>query len=263
MFGVGRGTAPNPLIPPGASFFSGAEYYLEREGLVRRSNSIFVWDAKGERGPASLKRHLVPGGESMLGLERLEWIRDTAFAVAGYLPDLVASEETVLQELIAQDEQRYSLTATVCFDNLYDDVYVEPLRAGKQVDFHLIGSNEAWFRTSWEMDQMVAFAKLIAIFSGRSVVRVTNSGVTCQIGPDGRLLERLEDETGEDRGIAGSLEVVVPVPVAGEAASVTFFAYTEPYWIWVWILLPLALLMFRRNRPVTPTESGVMPGLAE
>jgi apolipoprotein N-acyltransferase len=251
----GKGSRRPALIPPGTSFLSGAEYYLARDGWIRRTNSIFLWNARGERGPVSSKRHLVPGGETMLGLERLAWVRDTAQAVAGYLPDLVAGQETGLQELVARDGSRHVFSASVCFDNLYDDLYVEPVAAGKRVDFHLICSNEAWFRTSWEMDQMVAFSKLIAIFSGRPVVRVTNSGVTCVIDAQGRELARLENAEGRDRGVGGALAVRVPVS-HGEGG---FLPYPSLRWAWLalWMLFPWLLVRFRGSRSVTGEGDGV------
>ena len=50
--------------------------------------------------------------------------------------------------------------------------------------------NEAWYESSFEADQMVAFSRLLAITTGRAFVRVTNSGVSALFGPDGSELAR-------------------------------------------------------------------------
>jgi apolipoprotein N-acyltransferase len=98
--------------------------------------------------------------------------------------------------------------------------YTEPVRR-ERVDAHLVLSNEAWYRTSFEFDQMMAFSKVLAAATGRSVVRCTNSGVTAVVGPDGRETQRLvgerEDGVRSDRASAGWLlaEVPVPAPDAG------------------------------------------------
>lgn len=255
FFGLGLADPADRLLPEGTSLLVGAEYYLEHEGLVRRANAAFLFGPDGERGPAAGKRHLVPGGESMLGLERFAWVRDAAHAVAGYVPDMLAFDEVVLQELVTRGGDRVPFGASVCFDNLYDDLYVEPLRDGRRLDFHLIVSNEAWFRGSWEMDQMVAFSKGIALISGRSVVRVTNSGVTCVIGPDGRERVRLE-VAGEDRQVAGVLSARVPVPEAGAEASFPPFVRLERCWLGLWMGLPLLLALVLGRRSVTGPAGG-------
>src|SRR6185503_308938 len=82
------------------------------------------------------------------------------------------------------------------------------------VDFHLVVSNEAWFEHSLEADQMIAFSRLAAISTGRSIVRATNSGISCVLAPDGSEVARLR-LGDEDRQVRGTLRATVPVPVGG------------------------------------------------
>jgi apolipoprotein N-acyltransferase len=198
-------------LPAGTSFLSGAVVVDAGEERFRRHNAVVLYDPEGRRGPAVSKRFLVPGAETMLGLERFRWVRDAAHAAMGYLPDFAPAEETGVLELGTGDGETYRLATSVCFDNAFPEVYTEPVRDGP-VDLHLVVSNEAWYRDSFEMDQMVAFSRVAAIASGRSIVRVTNSGVSLVLGPDGELLDRLERD-GRDRSVAGTLTVAVPVPV--------------------------------------------------
>ncbi len=140
------------------------------------------------------------------------------------------------------------MAVAVCFDNAFLDVHVEPLRAGP-VDFYIEVSNEAWFRHSQEYDQMIAFSRLLAAATGRSIVRATNGGVSALIGPDGVERRRLE-RGGEDRMVRGTLEIVVPVPTAGAAARRTPFVRSASWWRLGGALLPwiLALGLSRRKR---------------
>ena len=69
-------------------------------------------------------------------------------------------------ELVTRDDRTFRFGATVCFDNAFLAPYTDPAAEGP-LDFHLVVSNEAWYRTSFEMDQMVAFSRLIALATGR------------------------------------------------------------------------------------------------
>jgi len=229
------------VLPEGASFLSGCELYLVRDEEIRRTNAVVLWDEAGERVGFGGKLHLVPGGENLAGAERLAWIRNAAQSIAGYVPDLVAIERTEVLVLEARDGRAtWHMGVTVCFDNIFDDPYTEPLRRGP-LDFHLICSNEAWYLDSFEMDQMVAFSRLIAIETGRSMVRATNAGVTIVLGPDGGEVARLVRE-GQDRMVAGTLAVTVPIPVDG--AQVPPYARLERLWLALWGIGPGLLLAF-------------------
>ena len=143
----------------------------------------------------------------------------------------------------------WRIGVSVCFDNAFEDPYTRAVRAGA-LDFHLICSNEAWYEESFEYDQMLAFSRLIAIATGRSVVRATNAGVSAVFDPAGRELERLV-VGGRDRMVSGTLRADVPVPVAAERESQTLFVRLEHAWSAAWVFLPLALFLRARRRPVT------------
>jgi len=211
-------------LPEGTAFATGAEVYGVRgtPPAIRRLNAVVLYDETGERGPAGVKRHLVPGAETMLGLERYDFVRHFAQDLVGYLPDFFPGETTRVLAFHDRAGKEHRFGATVCFDNAFTDAYVEPLREGR-LDFHLVASNEAWYRTGFEMDQMIAFSRLIAIATGRSVVRATNSGVSLVIAPDGREVARVSVE-GRDRAVAGTLAAGVPEPA--HPASRT------PYVVW-------------------------------
>jgi apolipoprotein N-acyltransferase len=244
MFGVG---GKSRVIPPGTLFVTGAEDYVEREGLARRANSIFVFGEGGARIGSGSKIHLVPGGETLAGLERFAWVRDTAFELANYVPDLVAGERTGVVELPLRDGRKVLVGLTVCFDNTYDGPYTEPVRRGP-LDFHLITSNEAWYVETWEFDQMLAFSRCIAAATGRSMVRATNSGISIVIGPDGRDVARLVGEGGKDRNAPGVLVADVPIPVGDPGP--TLYARVEPWLRGLWIVLPAVLLLAARRRRI-------------
>lgn len=242
----GRG-ARQGLLPSGTAFLAGTEIHGPRDGVIRRWNSVLLWTGDGDRAGLASKVHLVPGGEHMMGLERFELIRDVVESLTGgYVPNLAADERTGVFTLPTRSGNRYRFGVSVCFDNSFDDPYTEPLRRG-DIDFHLVASNEAWYRESFEYDQMIAFSRLAALQTARSVVRTTNSGISIVIGPDGRDVARLE-VGGRDRMVAGALRATVPVPAGEERGRRTFFVRSEPFWIAGWVLAPLAWLLVARIR---------------
>jgi apolipoprotein N-acyltransferase len=243
------------VLPPGTSFLAGVEYQRLRGDEIRRENDVILWGPDGERRGLGGKVHLVPGAEYLCGAERIPFVRSTVESVAGYVPDLTHFDRAAVLELDARDGRRFRFGVGVCFDNAYDDPFTAPAREGK-LDFHLFCSNEAWYERSFEYDQMVAFSRLAAIATGRSVVRATNAGISIVLDPAGREVARLLDPSGEDRMVRGTLAAVVPVP-AGELASVeTPFVRFERAWIGLWLALPFLLGFFVVRGGYTSYDRG-------
>lgn len=235
------------LLPPGVVFVAGVEQLCLRDAAVRRSNSIVAWK-NGQRVGQASKRHLVPGAESLAGLERIELVRAGALALAGYLPDLVPDVGAGLIDL-PLEAGVVRTSATVCFDNSFEDVYVAATRAGAEL--HLVASNEAWYEESFEYDQMLAFSRVAAVETGRAMVRATNSGLTALVRPDGQA--EVLRVGGRDRMVAGSLAVDLPVPLQKEQRTL-YLRLREGILLslvlapWLLFLLPLAAQAVLRRR---------------
>lgn len=230
------------LLPPGTSFLSGVEAWIAQDGMLRSVNGVVLWDAEGRPGPVASKVHVVPGGESAEPLRGIPFVLDAIQAVANNVPDFVGAEDPTVLTLRTRDGDAFRFGVTVCYDNAFDDVYASPLREGP-VDFYVVASNEAWYGASPEMDHMLAFTRIHAAAVQRSIVRATNSGISCVVGPDGSVLELLEAE-GRRKMISGALRATVPVPDAElGAVGTTFFARTEPRQPWAFGGLALLLLL--------------------
>lgn len=241
------------LLAKGTSFLAGAEVLKELDGRLRRTNSMVLW-TEGQRVGFGMKQHLAPGGEMMVGLERFEFVRDIIFEVANYVPDFMAGTKSEVMELSNKRGAPWSFGSTICFDNAFPDVYTAPLRE-RDMDFHLVLSNEAWYEKSQEFDQMVAFSRLHALCTGRTLVRCANAGVSCAIGPDGVELARLR--VGElDRQVAGTLTVEVPVPTEQTAGERTPYIWLQPWLLPLGALLPLLLGLFLQIRQRKPLEEA-------
>lgn len=198
-------------LPEQTAFATGMETWRHEGRSLQRFNSLVLWEREREPQIAR-KRYLVPGGESLVGLERIGFVRDWILSVAGYVPDLSSARRNGGWSFGQRD--RWHVAGTVCFDNAFASPYLQVLEDGP-LHLHLVASNEVWYRASQEYDQMIAFSQLAAAGSGRPLLRVTNSGVSALIGADGAELERLVVD-GRDRNVAGTLDVVVPVPADPE-----------------------------------------------
>lgn len=244
------------LLPAGTVFVSGVVALIARDQLIGRLSGVALWNADGTRGAPVGKQHLVPAAETMLGLEKYAAIRDTIFKLAGYIPDLLAHIGSRCLRFKDRDGREYVFGAAVCFDNAYDGPFVEPLLEGP-VDFHLIASNEAWFQGDQENDQMMAFSRLAAIATGRSIVRATNSGISAVLDPGGKETARLISK-GRDREVAGTLRADIPVPVASDRARNTIYVRTWRLWPALALLWPVLLILDagRRRRGYSRTAAG-------
>lgn len=247
LFGVGLREGAAGVLPPGTSFVAGAEALVLDGDTPRWRVAAAVYRPGGERAPLASKQHLVPGAETMYGLEEIGAVHDFIEGVSGYVPRFTPGERTEVFDLSSRDgTSTWPFGLTICFDNAHVGPYADPV-ARRRVDFHLVVSNEAWYRESFEADQMVAFSRIAALASGRSVVRATNSGISLVMGPDGRETARLVAPGGADRMVAGHLGAPVPVPRApGEPP--TPFSRSRRAWLGLWIALPLLLAGVRRGR---------------
>jgi apolipoprotein N-acyltransferase len=151
-------------------------------------------------GPAGIagrydKERLVPFGEyvplSSFFPRSVDWIRRwTGFA-------LVFSAGTPRPPVEVAGRR---LGMLVCFEALFPSLARARVQHGADVLVNL--SNEAWFRESAEMEQMLASCMFRAIETRRGMVRCTNTGISAILDPDGSVRAVVADG-GRRRGVAG------------------------------------------------------------
>lgn len=241
-------------LPAGTAFLCGAEAYLALEGRLGRTNAVGVWDDQGRLVAVGAKSFLVPGAETMFGLERYDAVRRVVAEIAGYVPDFLPADRSAVAALARPGGGVQRVGLSVCYDNAFEEPFVGTLRR-EPVDWFAVVSNEAWYRGSFELDQMVAFTRALAIETGRSIARATNSGITLVVGPDGVERARLVVR-GEDRDVRGTLTTRVPVPVGGAGAPRPPYVHWAPLAPWVWLLLPLLCLLPRSRASLRKQPAG-------
>ena len=152
-------------------------------------NSTLVWERQAANPVATYdKRHPVPFGE---------YVPDRPFwrLFAPDLIDLIQREYTPGTATPAVDVGGVPVGLAICFDVIYDDVARDGAQAGAQV--FMYQTNNADFRGTDENLQQLAFARMRAIESGRSVVNLSTVGTSQVIAPDGHTVDSLPaDEPG-------------------------------------------------------------------
>ena len=215
-----RFPAKDPLIPffqeTGTRFFMGAPVLLDWDTLSFMNSVILV-------GPdASLeahygKIHLVPFAEVIPFLE-YPWFREFMEKVVGLSGGgWTPGTERVLFPLPASDGNTYRFAGPICFEDAFADLCREFARAG--ADFYINLTNDSWSRTVSAETQHLVAARFRAVENRRTLVRSTNGGVSCVVGPYGEIRESLPLFKVESR--------FLEVPVYREKSETVYTVYGD------------------------------------
>ncbi|WP_396653463.1 apolipoprotein N-acyltransferase [Microbacterium sp. ARD32] len=146
-------------------------------------NTSFLWTTDGAATQLHDKRHPVPFGE---------YVPDRGFyeALAPDLIGLIGREYTpgTNPPLVRVGDVGVGLA--ICFDVIYDEVIRESVTQGAGV--LVFQTNNADFRGTDENLQQLAFARMRAIETGRSVVNISTVGTSQIIRPDGTTISSLD-----------------------------------------------------------------------
>lgn len=146
-------------------------------------NTSMLWEA-GEENPLAIhdKSRPVPFGE---------YVPDRWFyrLFAPDLIDLIQREYTPGTNAPFFDVDGVGVGLAICFDVIYDQVVWAGARDGAQL--YVFQTNNADFRDTDENLQQLAFARMRAIETGRSVVNISTVGTSQVIAPNGAELDAL------------------------------------------------------------------------
>ncbi len=160
-------------------------------------NSSLLWES-GADNPVQQydKRHPVPFGEYVPD----RWL------YRGFAPDLIDLIQREYTPGTAPpffDIAGVGVGLAICFDVIYDDVVWDGANAGAEV--FMFQTNNADFRGTSENLQQLAFARMRAIETNRSVVNISTVGTSQVIAPDGSEI------AGIPADVAGHMLTAVPL----------------------------------------------------
>ncbi|HWI32440.1 MAG TPA: apolipoprotein N-acyltransferase [Microbacterium sp.] len=188
------------------------------------------------------KRNPVPMGE---------YVPDRWFFEA-LVPDLIGliqREYTPGTNPPLLDLDGVGVGLAICFDVIYDSVIWEGARDGAEV--YMFQTNNADFRETDENLQQLAFARMRAIETGRSVVNISTVGTSQVIAPDGTTIDGLA--AGEAGHMLTDVELrtgLTPAVVLGPWVNLLLG------WGALAALIAVGIVARVRRREETPTVTG-------
>jgi apolipoprotein N-acyltransferase len=117
-------------------------------------------------------------------------------------------------EYTVLDAEGVKFSTPICFEDVFGYISRRFVREGAQVIVNM--TNDSWSGSVAAQMQHMAMAVFRAVENRRSVIRGSNSGMTCTIDPDGRIIDMMEPFT---RGY-----MISTVPIYTER--------TTPYTMW-------------------------------
>src|SRR5204863_8842169 len=119
------------------------------------------------------------------------FVKEMILRLAKITPDLNPGKDEILFEVPSPSGPKKG-GLTICFELVFPWYYREAARMG--ADFHVNISNDAWFDGSSELALVDVAGIFRAVETGRALFRVSNSGISTLIGPDGTRLSVVEGE---------------------------------------------------------------------
>ena len=86
----------------------------------------------------------------------------------------------------------YDFGVTICWENIFPDLVRKFVKKGAQFIVNI--TNEAWFGKTSAPYQFMAMSVFRAVENRVSVVRCANTGVSCFINPDGRIIGKVQQD---------------------------------------------------------------------
>ncbi|MDZ8276090.1 apolipoprotein N-acyltransferase [Microbacterium aquimaris] len=183
------------------------------DGLSARADAPLIVNAATERGDDVFNTSILWTAQN--GAEQLhdkvnpvpmgEYVPDRWFfeAIVPDLIGLIQREYTPGSNAPFFDVDGVGVGLAICFDVIYDDVIWTGARDGAEV--YVLQTNNADFRDTDENLQQLAFARMRAIETGRSVVNLSTVGTSQIIDPSGATVEALPTD------VAGAMVADVPL----------------------------------------------------
>ncbi len=162
------------------------------DGALLHNSQLWWPEVSGDGGQYD-KRNPVPFGEYVPDRAFYERIVPDLIGLIGreYAPGI----DTPVLPMETRDGRSAPVGVAICFDIIDDRLARQAVVGGAQ--WLVSPTNNADFGRTDELDQQLAFARLRAVETGRSMVQVSTVGHTAAYGPDGSLLAQVPWYTPE------------------------------------------------------------------
>ena len=128
------------------------------------------------------KSKLVPGVEKMPFAKLLKPLSDLAFDLGGTSGSLGTQEN---RTPFFTSNKETSIAPVICYESIYGEYVGEYIKNGAQAIF--IITNDGWWNDTPGYKQHLAYARLRAIETRKSIARSANTGISCFINQRGDI----------------------------------------------------------------------------
>jgi apolipoprotein N-acyltransferase len=196
----------------------GADDFKARANATRAGdgdyyNASFLISPEGKLADEYRKRSLVIFGEYIPLVRWLPFLKWFTPVQGGYTPGNRAAQFHL-------DNLDTTVSPQICFEDVFPGIGRGDVQA--DTDFLVNLTNDGWFGRSAEQWQHAASGLFRAVENGVPLIRCTNNGLTCWIGPQGRILQIFRDPSDSVYG-PGFLTFDLPLPPPGQKRAPTFY----------------------------------------
>lgn len=184
---------PNDKIPGTASRLRNPEgwYIDDYNSAIQIGN--------GDKYQIYNKSKLVPGPEMFPFAEVLKPLQQKLFGkLGGMIGDLGTQKE---RSVFINDDMNIKAAPVICYESIYGAYCGEYILNG--ANFISISTNDAWWGDTPGYKQLLAYARLRAVETRRSIARSANTGISCFINQRGEVLQPTSYNT--DAVLSGSI----------------------------------------------------------
>ncbi|MBE2246602.1 MAG: apolipoprotein N-acyltransferase [Candidatus Competibacteraceae bacterium] len=169
---------PGPYVPLTAEKFRNKDlYYDDHNSALQIDNH--------QDFQIYHKSKLVPGPEMMPFAEVLKPIQHKLFGkLGGQIGDMgTQKERTVFFNTV----KKINVAPVICYESIYGGFITQYIRNG--ASFISVSTNDAWWGDSPGYRQLLAYTRLRAIETRRSIARSANTGISCFINQRGDVIQ--------------------------------------------------------------------------
>ena len=216
--------------------FNGDDVQFEPDA-TNYFNSAFLVSPDGQLVDVYHKRKLVMFGEYIPLARWLPFIKYFTPITGSFTP----GDKPVAFQL---GGRQVNAAPLICFEDTFPEI--ARASAKSNVDFLVNLTNDGWFSDSAAQWQHMANAVFRTVENGLPLICCANNGITCWIDASGRIRKIFRDKTGSVYG-AGAMTVDVPMSLAGESRTPTFYNRHGDWFGWACVVLGV-MVSFRSKK---------------
>jgi apolipoprotein N-acyltransferase len=166
----------NGIKKAGSWFLIGSPASVVEDGIVKHMNSAYLLDPEGNKKGRYDKVHLVPYGEYVPLKKLFPFIDKLVVGIGDFSSGIKGS---------TLSWNNVKLGVQICFEIIFPDLARAAVKNGADILINI--TNDAWFGRTSAPYQHLSMTVFRAVENRKALVRCANSGISCFVGPAGRI----------------------------------------------------------------------------